>query len=490
MTDRNIIRIEGSSREFNRLKILFVLLLPLAMSLMAVSSVNVALPTIETGLGASASDVQWVLSGYALAFGISLVPSGRAGDVLGRGALFIAGLTLFVVASFVCGLASTPLMLNIARIVQGVGAGMFSPQVTGMIQQYFSGAGRARAFALFGLVISASVAVGPIVAGIIIESLGPQLGWRGAFYFNLPLGILGIILALAWFPFARERSLWATKAGDVPAGTPMHVDLDPVGTLLLAISVLCVMLPFMAHDNPWTWLLLGAGALTLWAWYRWEKGYAARGKEPMVDLTLFGYKSFSYGTMVSGVMFTGSATTFVLVALFLQSGLHTSALEAGLIGLPNAIVSAFFSVWAGGRVMSKGRALVIAGLLSIIIGCCVVIGVAELVAHSGISFWWLALALLPHGFGMGVIGSANQTLSLQDIPPAAGGTAGGVKQTAERIGTAIGNAMITGVFFAVLAMTDWTTGFAAGFVVIALVLMVSLFIAWRDFRYHRSIGRA
>lgn len=488
MPDDNVIRIPGSTRTFHRARILAVLLLPLAMSLMAVSSVNVALHTIETGLGATPTDIQWVLSGYALAFGITLIPAGRAGDVLGRGSLFVAGLLLFVGASLACGLAPAPVSLNVARVVQGVGAGLYSPQIIGMIQEYFAGPARARAFALFGLVISVSVAIGPIVAGAIIAWLGPELGWRGAFLVNLPLGVLAVILALAWFPFAIERRRWAarTERRRVGGPRPEAIDLDPVGAVLVAATVLCVMLPFMQHPHPAIWLLLLAAAGFAALWIGWERRYAARGRAPMVDLRLFAFRSFSNGTLISGTMFVGSATVFVLVALFLQSGLGVSALETGLVGLPNAIVSGYASMWAGRRVMTSGRRIVLLGLAAMVVGSTLCIVVAALIARAGWSHWVLAVPLIFNGFGMGVVGSANQTLSLSDVPVAEGGTAGGVKQTAERIGTAIGNTVITGVLFAGHDLAGWTTGFVAGFTVIVVVHLIACWLAYRDLVQHRA----
>ena len=125
------------------------------------------------------------------------------------------------------------------------------------------------------------------------------------------------------------------------------------------------------------------------------------------------------------------------------------------------------------------------GLGSMAAGTLLSIGVAVLLARTDISFWWMAAPLMLNGLGMGIVGSANQTLSLQDVPPAAGGTAGGVKQTVERVGTAIGNAMITGVFFAGHALAGWTTGFVLGFSVIAVVLLLALWLARRDWIAHR-----
>lgn len=143
-----------------RWRILAVLLVAIFMSLVGVSIVNVAIPSIQHGLGASDSDVQWVLSGYALTFGVVLVAGGRAGDLLGRGGLFVIGATIFTLASVAAGLAPGAGSLNAARFVQGVGSGLLNPQGVGMIQQYFRGAERARAFGAFGSVVGVAVGCG------------------------------------------------------------------------------------------------------------------------------------------------------------------------------------------------------------------------------------------------------------------------------------------------------------------------------------------
>jgi MFS family permease len=486
--DRNIIRVAGIDREFHRLKILAVLLLPLGMSLMAVSSVNVALPTIEAGLGASASDLQWILSGYALAFGISLIPAGRAGDVMGRGSWFVLGLVLFVAASLWSGLAATPVEVNIARVFQGLGAGIFNPQIVGMIQQYFTGGGRARAFALFGLVISASVAIGPTLAGAIIAAVGPEDGWRWAFFIYIPVGLVALVLALVWFPFQTERKLLAAfvarRRGEPSVQFP-RVDLDPVGAVLVALTVLCVMFPFMGRGNPLIWLLLPMAVPCGWLWLRWTRFYRSRGGEPMIDLDLFRLASFSYGTAISATQFLGGTSTFVVLALMLQNGLGASALDTGIVGLPNALVSAYASMWAGRRAISRGRHLVILGLGLMVSGSLLSVGIALLVFNHGVSYWWLALPLMFNGFGMGTLGSANQTLAMHEVPRDSGGTAGGVKQTFERVATAIGNAVITGVFFAVVAGAGWLTGFAVAFSVIAGLQLLALVLGLFDLRHHR-----
>lgn len=203
-----------------RWRILSVLLITIFMSLVGVSIVNVALPSIQLGLGASQSDLQWVLSGYALTFGIVLVAAGRAGDLLGRGPIYLAGVGIFTLASVAAGLALDPLGLNIARFVQGVGSGLLSPQAMGMIQQYFRGAERGKAFGFFGTVVGLSVAVGPLLGGVLIELGGAANGWRWTFLANVPVGILAIVLALRWFPRPMRNARLPATAPSAAARLP------------------------------------------------------------------------------------------------------------------------------------------------------------------------------------------------------------------------------------------------------------------------------
>ena len=151
-----------------RWRVLLVLLAAIFMSLIAVSIVNVALPAIQGGLMATESELQWVLSGYALTFGVVLVAAGRAGDVLGRGGIFLIGVALFTLSSVAASFATTAEWLIVARFIQGVGSGLLNPQGVGMIQQYFRGAERGRAFGYFGSTVGVSVAIGPVLGGLLI----------------------------------------------------------------------------------------------------------------------------------------------------------------------------------------------------------------------------------------------------------------------------------------------------------------------------------
>ena len=208
-----------------RWRILLVILGAIFMSLMSVSVVNVALFSIQDALDASQSDLQWVLSGYALTFGVVLVSAGRAGDLMGRGGFFLLGVGIFTLSSIAAGLAPDTNWLNAARFAQGVGSGFLNPQGVGMIQQYFHGSERARAFGFFGTAVGVSVAIGPILGGLLIHLGGPELGWRLTFLINVPFGVLTLVLGWRWFP---RPLLQAPKSNNGNAIS----SLDPVGAVI------------------------------------------------------------------------------------------------------------------------------------------------------------------------------------------------------------------------------------------------------------------
>src|SRR5215213_1881768 len=189
---------EGSADQPDprRWKALSVCLVGGFMVLLDVSIVNVALPSIRDGLQASESELQWVVSGYALTFGLLLVPAGRVGDVRGRRTMFVAALGLFSLASLACGLAPTSLTLVVARLVQGLAGGLLTPQINALIQQLFRGRERGTAFGLFGTVVGVSTAVGPLLGGALIAIFGADDGWRWVFFINLPIGLAA--MPLAW----------------------------------------------------------------------------------------------------------------------------------------------------------------------------------------------------------------------------------------------------------------------------------------------------
>ncbi len=466
-----------------RWRVLAVLLSTIFMSLIGVSIVNVALPTIQHGLHASQSDLQWVLSGYALTFGVVLVAAGRAGDIMGRGGWFIVGVAVFTAASVAAGLAPSPRALNIARFVQGVGSGLINPQGIGMIQQYFSGEDRARAFGYFGSMVGVSVAIGPVLGGVLIGLGGAELGWRLAFLINVPLGLGVIALALRWFPRPLFHH-WRRSPGST-RDSPVRLwrALDPVGSLLLGSVVFAVLFPLMEYrTSNASWLMFPIGLALVWAWVRWERRLARAGGSPMVDLGIFATRSFTNGSLIMALYFLGMTSIWVIVALYFQQGAGKSAFEAGLVNIPASILSAWSAHWAGAHVMRLGRRVVIGGLMLGLAGLLLCIGVAGLHGRGAISIWWLVVALIPIGLAQGAIISPNQTLTLMEVPLAYAGSSGAVMQTGQRIGTSVGIALITSVLFAALAVTSWSTAVMLSFALIAGVFALALTVAFKDLR--------
>lgn len=315
------------------------------MTLLDVSIVNVALPSIKEGLDTPESDLQWVLSGYALAFGLVLIPGGRLGDARGRRAVFMAGLVLFTLASAACGAAQSSLWLVVARLLQGAAGGLLSPQISALIQQMFSGRERGRAFGMFGTVVGISTAVGPLLGGLLIQVAGAQEGWRWVFYVNLPIGVVCLLLARRLLP-------------DTPSATRVRPrDLDPVGVLLLGAGVLALLLPFV-QAQQWPgdakWLLLVVAAVLLTAFVAWESRCARRNVQPVLNLSLFRLRSFWLGCLMILLYFAGFTSIFFISTLYLQSGLHYTALEAGLAITPFALGAGASATIGGGWSAASG----------------------------------------------------------------------------------------------------------------------------------------
>lgn len=443
-------------------RLLGVALVPLLAALLSVSIVNVVLPSVQSTIGASNAALQWVLAGYTLAFGVFLVPAGRAGDVYGRGRLFIAGLVLFGAGSLVAGLAPNTLVLNLARVGMGLGSGLINPQTVGLIQQFFTGKQRGVAFGLFGATVGVSVAIGPVLGGVLIALLGPEWGWRASFLINVPIVVFAIILAFMWFP----KGAWRALSSGVP-------DVDPVGTVIFTLAILFVMLPFLQHESALTYLLLPVGLMLFAVWAIWERHYSTKGREPMVDLELFRTPSFANGTLLITLQFTGVTSVWVIVAVFLQQGHDFSAFEAGILGLPAAVVSIFTSRWAGSRVFTYGRKMVVMGIGVALVGLIGTASIALLSNAYDLSVWWMMVPLTLVGGAQGVVITPNQTLSLNDVPVAYAGSAGGVIQAGQRLGTAVGIASITGVFFGFEQALGWDGTFALSFAVISLIVALA-----------------
>lgn len=413
-----------------------------SLTILDISKVNVALPVIEDSLGGGPTELQLIVAGYSLTFGLALVPAGRYGDLHNRRRMFLVGLTVFAIASLACTVAPLPAVLVAARLLQGVAAGILMPQAVGLIQQLFTGRERGQAFGVFGAVIGLSVAFGPTLGGVLIAAGGPDLGWRLMFLVNVPL-------AAAVFPLA-VRFLPRTQA---PTDGPRN--LDPIGTTVLGLATLALMLPFVfttgsEDDDPRRWLLLIPAALAGAGFVLWERRYAASGRAPVVDFRLFRIRSFRNGILLATFYFGAVPGTFLTTTLFLQEGRGLSPVAAGLVSVPFALLSALTSWWSGRLVHRFGALLVLGGLVVVVIG---VLGavVAAVLLPGPWAPWAMAASLGIAGAGGGAVISPNQTLTLEEVPVWQGGLAGSIGQVGQRVGTAVGVAMSASVFFGTLS---------------------------------------
>jgi EmrB/QacA subfamily drug resistance transporter len=449
------------------------------MTLLDVSIVNVALPSIRTGLHAGVEQLQWVVSGFSLAFGLLLIPAGRMGDARGRRPVFMIGLALFTLASAACGAAQSDTWLVTARVLQGLAGGLVTPQISALIQQMFQGAERGRAFGMFGSTIGLSTAVGPVLGGLIIHAAGSQEGWRWVFYVNLPLGVICLILARRLLP-------------DTPAAGRLTLRrLDPVGVLLLGLGVLALLLPFVQAQR-WhgggKWLLLLVAAALLWAFLRWERHWSDRGGDPVLHTSLFRIRGYAAGVFLTLLYFAGFTSIFFTSTLYLQNGLRYSALLAGFTLTPLAVGSGVAATIGGRLVARFGRPLVAVGLTVVALGLGGTAFAVHLVPGRGAG-WAMALPLLIAGLGSGLVIAPNQTLTLAEVPVASAGSAGGSLQTGQRVGAAIGIAAVGSVFFGRMMREGWAAAYDSGLIVSVAFVVAALLVALADVVARKRHGR-
>jgi MFS family permease len=312
--------------------------------------------------------------------------------------------------------------------------------------------------------------VGPLLGGLLVKVGGPDFGWRLVFYVNVPVGIVLLLLARRLLPAA-------------PGGR--RQSLDPFGVLLFAAAILLVLFPLVEGqqgtplaDRPW-WLLAAAVVLFV-AFYLWERHWRGRGKETLIELSLLRVRSYMFGLALGTFYFAGFTSIFLVITLYLQVGIGYSALEAGATQTPFAVGSAVAALLGGRLVGRFGRLLAVVGLALVIIGLVAIdLLVPHLAGNVGLK---LAPAFLVAGFGGGMVISPNVTLTLAEVDPRQAGSGGGMLQTAQRVGSAIGVAIVLAQFFDSLVASrgrDYagalTTSLrtTVGFVVVALLFALA-----------------
>jgi EmrB/QacA subfamily drug resistance transporter len=422
-----------------RWKALAVVLIASFMILLDISIVNVAIPSVQRDLGATFSQIQWVLAGYQLAYAVLLITGGRLGDIFGRKRLFIIGVSGFTVASLICGLAPTPITLIAARVFQGLMAALMYPQVLSVIQVSFPPRERGAAFGVFGAVIGVATISGPLVGGLLIQANihigGTDLLWRPIFLVNLPIGIGAVVAALIYL---RESKAPAAPRLDIP------------GVVLVSIGLFLIAFPLVEGRDAgwpiWAYLMLAGGALLLVAFRRYIRVRAERGGSPLVEPELFGDRGFVVGSAITMVFLAGIPAFFLTFSLFLQIGLGFSALHAGLTTLPFSVFSAVASTVSIRLAPRIGKRILNYGCVALVVGM-VGLWLTVKTIGTGVTSYQMIPALAVCGAGLGLVVAPLINIVLAGIRTGAAGSASGVLTTVQQIGGALGVAVIGIIFF-------------------------------------------
>ncbi|WP_426593975.1 MFS transporter [Cellulomonas sp. McL0617] len=453
---------------------LIVLMAGMCMALIDTTIVNVALPTIRDSLDASEATLSWIISGYALAFGIALIPSGRMGDRLGHKWVFFTGLALFTLASLACGFAQSSIQLIIFRVVQGLAGGMFVPGVTAFIQLLFPGPVRGKAFAIMGSVIGVSTAIGPILGGLLIEAFGDTNGWRTVFLVNIPIGIVTLIAAAKLLPAGK-------------LGTTSKAGVDLVGLVLLTAGLVAILVPLIEGQDKgwpaWTFITLAAGVLLIVAFALWE--LRIKDKNPMVPPHLFSHPAFTGGTVLAMIYFAAFTSIFFTISLLWQAGLGHTALESGFVGVPFAVGSIIGASQSNRLAQRLGRTVLVVGTALVAVGLAWVWIVLSTVSAADLTNWDLLLPLLLGGIGSGLFIAPNVQFIVATVDRSEAGAASGVISVMQRVGSAIGIAVIGSVLFGHLHPTSpqslpqaFTDAAAAAMLVSAILAVVSFLLVF------------
>jgi EmrB/QacA subfamily drug resistance transporter len=419
----NVRQLQGSG-ERQRWIALVVLCAGFLMIILDQTIVNVALPSIQTDLHFSQSNLAWVVNAYLIAFGGLLLLVGRLGDLIGRRRIFLVGLTIFTSASMLCGLADSQALLIGARFVQGIGGAMTSAVILGMIVTMFPTASeQAKAIGVYSFVASAGASIGLLAGGVLTQGLN----WHWIFFVNLPIGIATGFYARRLLP--SDKGIGLDHGADAP------------GALLLVSSLMLGVYTIVEASN-YTWgsahtLGFGAVAIALLAGFIIRQ---ARAANPLVPLRVFRSRTVTAANLIQVLMVAGLFGMFFLGALYMQRVLHYDAIEVGLAFLPVALGIATMSLGFSARLITRfgGRATLIPGLVFVAAGLVLFHGApanASYVAN-------LLPAMVLMGVGAGVAFPSLMTLAMSAATAEDSGLASGLVNTTQQVGGALGLAVL------------------------------------------------
>jgi EmrB/QacA subfamily drug resistance transporter len=395
------------------------------MLLLDITVVNVALPSIRDDLGASFTDLQWVIDAYALSLAALVLTAGSLADRLGRRRVFAIGLGIFSFASLLCALSPDPTFLNVSRALQGVGGAiMFAVSLALLVQEFPAGRERGTAMGIYGASIGAAVAVGPLIGGALTDTLG----WQSIFYLNVPIGLAAI--AVTYLKLRESRDPNATK-----------IDWPGVATFSGALFLLVLAL-VRGNDEGWGSTLIvslfaGAAVLML-AFIVIEQ----RVSEPMLPLGLFKRPSFTGVQLAAFAVSASMFALFLYITLYLQNYLGLSPFQAGLRYLPITVVS-FFAAPVAGALLSRVPARLLMSVALALVG-------AGLFLMSGVDAGDTWTTLLPGflvaGIGVGLLNPVIADVALSVVPKERSGMAAGINDTFRQVGVSVGVAVWGAIF--------------------------------------------
>lgn len=419
--------------------ILLVLVLGFFMILLDTTIVNVAIPSMIDGLHASLDQILWVLNAYILVYAVLLISAGRLGDMFGPKRLYITGMIIFVASSAAAGLAQSPNELILFRVIQAIGGALLTPQTLSIITSIFPPQKRGGAFGVWAAAAGVAAAAGPTLGGLLTTSFS----WRAIFYVNVPIGVVGVVLAFLIMPeltihrrhqldiFGVALASLGLFAGIFGLIEGQRYSWGPIGTAV-EFSVGSIKASLVSIPT-----ILAAAVVLIAAFLIYEARH--QEGEPLLPLALFADRNFSVANLVSAIVAFGLMGFFLPFTIFLQSVLGMPAENAGVVLVPMSLVSMVVAPFAG-RLADKGfgKWVLSFGLTLFAVGMGLVILVSSL-SSVGTTF---TLALLVAGLGLGCTFAPMVTLAMRDIKPAQANSASALLNTIRQIGGAVGTAAI------------------------------------------------
>lgn len=424
--------------------------------------VNVMLPSIQRGLHASSSELEWVIAGYGLPFAVFLITAGRLGDRFGRRRMFIWGLVVFTLSSLACGVAWDAGTLIAARVIQGVGAALISPNVLSIIGVLYQGADRVKALRSYGLVMGLGAIGGQLLGGVLLSADVAGLAWRACFLVNVPIGVAALVVAPSLVPESR-------------AERPQRPDFG--GMALVTLALMLLMLP-LVQGRAWGWpawsfVLLGLAPVAFGVFASHQAWRLWRHRAPLLDPRLFRARAFSAGLSTQVVFWCGQASFFLVLTLYLQDGRGLGALDAGLVFTIMAVAFVAASLRAPALTARLGRSLVALGALLVAAGDAALLAVVWRVGVGG-SVALLAPGLLLVGAGQGLCITPLASIVMSGLDPERAGAASGPLSTMQQVGNSLGVAVTGVIFFSVLPHHGFAGAFKASALQLAgLALLVA-----------------